>query len=116
MCVGFCRSVLEPGKFNYPTLLIVVALKLWHATVGLYMWVLTVLPHVAQINPPCLAGNFSLPLTTNGRLFEAVTPTGGRYGSVIVDDLPCYLQCSTFELIHSFGRSTPPHGWPLLWA
>ncbi len=34
---------------------------------------------------PCLAGNISLLLTTNGRLFGAVFPTGGRYGFVMIN-------------------------------
>ena len=61
------------------------------------MSVFTVSPaHVAQLNSSCLAGNFSLPLTMNGQLFEAVSPTGGRYGSVVIDALLCYFSFSAF--------------------
>ena len=43
--------------------------------------------HVVQLNAPgpYLAGSILLPLTTSGGLSGAVSPTGGRYGSVTVD-------------------------------
>lgn len=87
---SFCCS-REPGKFNHSTLLIVITLKLWHATSGLYMSVFAVFLHVVQLSPPCPAGTFSLLSTTNGQLFEAVSPTDGRYWSVINNALFCYL-------------------------
>ena len=82
---------------------------MWCLYVGLHCFL-----HLAQLNPPCLAGNFSLPLNTNGGFFEAISHTVGRYGSVIIDALLCYFPCSTFVLIlflvdllpHACGRSS----------
>jgi hypothetical protein len=41
--------------------------------------------HVVQLNPPRLVGSTLLPLTTSGGSSGAVSPTGGRYGSVTID-------------------------------
>jgi len=56
--------------------------------------------HVVQLNPLCLVGSTSLHLTTNGRFFGAVSPTGGRYGSVTIDtSLRLILPCCNLVLI-----------------
>jgi hypothetical protein len=49
------------------------------------MWISAVFQHIAWLNPPFPAGNLSLHLITSGRLFGAISHTGGRYGSVIID-------------------------------
>ena len=41
-----------------------------------------------------LAGSTSLPLTMNGGLFEAVSPTGGRYGFVLFTLVSFGLLCA----------------------
>ena len=65
--------------------------------------------YVAQLSAPCIAGNFSLPLTMNGGLFEVVSPTGGRYGSVIINALLCYLPHSAFGLMFVHSVDLLPH-------
>jgi hypothetical protein len=76
-----------PGIANHPIIFInsafceVLARHRWSLLVCLHRF-----PHV-QFNPPCPAGSFSLPLTTSGGLFGAISPTGGRYGSVMIDAL-----------------------------
>ena len=74
-------------------------------------------PHFTHFNPPCLAGSILPPLTMNGRLFEAISLTGGRYGFVhfaLVS--PGMLWRHGLELIDSFGRFTLSHVWPALSA
>ena len=45
-----------------------------------------ILHHVVRLNlNPYLAGSTLLPLTMSGGLSGAVSPTGGRYGSVTID-------------------------------
>jgi hypothetical protein len=53
-----CCCSREPGKFNHPTLLIVIAVKLWLATSGLYLWVFIVFLHVAQSQPSVSSWEF----------------------------------------------------------
>jgi hypothetical protein len=56
--------------------------------------------HVVQLNPLCLVGSTLLHLTTNGTFFGAVSPTGGRYGSVTIDtSLRFILLCCILVLI-----------------
>ena len=96
---------------------VVIHLKLWHAVGGLYLWVFTDFPHVMQLNLPCLAGSTLLPLTMNGGLFEAISPTGGWYGFIMTDtSLLFHLPCCALELIYTFGSFTRSHIWLLLSA
>ena len=41
--------------------------------------------YVVQLNPRFLAGSTLLPSTMSGKLSGAVSPTGGRYGSVTIE-------------------------------
>jgi hypothetical protein len=85
-------------------------------------WSLHVSLHIfpayyATLNSPCPAGSSSLLLTTNGESSGVISPTGGRYGSVLIDaSLGFYLPCCALGLIRSFCRFIPSHVWPLLWA
>ena len=117
MCVGFRCRFLESGRpnhlllYNNSALREVLARNRWSLHVCLSHF-----PHV-QFNPPCPAGSSSLPLTTNGGLSGAISPTGGRYGSVTIDaSLWFQLPCCALGLISSLVRFTPSPVCPLSWV
>ena len=58
------------------------------------------------------AGSSLLLLITNGGSFGAISPTDGRYGSVLIGT----ASPSNFGLTSSIDRFTPPRAWPLSWA
>ncbi len=54
---------------------------------------------LCNLKRPCLAGSTSQPLTTNGWLSAAASPTGGRYGSVTIEfPLPLNSPCCVLVL------------------
>jgi hypothetical protein len=62
---------------------------------------------VVQLNTPCLAGSTLLPLTMSGGLSGAVSPTGGRYGSVTIDASICGADAHSVDLLPlAFHRSS----------
>jgi hypothetical protein len=50
MCVEVWHF-LEPRRLNHPILLIVPAVKFWHAIVGLYVWVFTFSRKLRNLTP-----------------------------------------------------------------
>lgn len=114
-CVeSFCCS-RQLGKFNHSTLLIVVALKLWHATSGLYMSVVfTIFLHVAHTQLSLSSWEFFTTLDYEWAVIRGRLPY--RWTILVCDNQCPYWRVLRLGLICLFDRFTLSLVWPLFWA